>query len=125
MFGRTIPALLIGLGALLYAFGFAAGVSIPAWMKIILMAYAFAFPGLLIWSYYFGPQKGRSVHFLQIGVYSAFAAFFAGNAAGYISDVVFDVVGVVLFAVLGFFTTTNYRSIRADYELGIKRDFFK
>ena len=125
MFGRLFPALLLIAGGLLYASGFARGVSLPGWAIAILGAYAFVFPALLVWSYFLGPQKGRPIHFLQILVYSVFGACFAANAAGYISDSIFDIIAVALFAALGFFVTVNYRSIQSDYKLGIKRNFFE
>lgn len=127
MMGKWLPASLLIVGIASFASAFSLGPVIDGIGVGIAVAYIYAFcvPFLLCWSYFFGPQRGRPVHFLQISVYCSLGVLSLLKVVGVISSQLALAVMFVLIAVLLYGAIANYRSIHDDYKNGIKRNFFK
>jgi hypothetical protein len=120
MMGVALPVFLIFGGVACFAFTFA-----TRGLAAVLQFYAVFTLPLLCWSYFFGPQKGRMIHFWVIVTYFLFGLLTLLNARSAINDGTYDALMMIVFSALAYGAVRNVRDIYSDYRQGIKRDFFK
>ena len=123
--GKVLPAFLLLLGALAFIISFIHGHLPYGLYDTSIILYAILCFAFVVWSYFFGNQRGHPFHFLQVVVYAAFGTTAALYSYRMITFSDASISMLVFFAPLVFGAVRNYKQINEDFRSGIKRDFFQ